>query len=64
MHQEEAFKFCLDTKNNEALPLDLAYPKHLSVCSPTVLPYESVQIYLGTFLCTTNDNFSSYYVLI
>jgi hypothetical protein len=30
---------CLDTKkNNEALPLDPAYPKHLNVRSPASLP--------------------------
>jgi hypothetical protein len=39
MHQEEAFKFCLDTKNNGALPLDPIYLKCLDVCSPIVLPY-------------------------
>jgi hypothetical protein len=39
MHQEEGFKFCLDTKNNRALPLDPASPEHLSVRSPAGLPY-------------------------
>jgi hypothetical protein len=38
MRQEEAFKFCLDTRNNEALPLDPACPERLSVRSPAVLP--------------------------
>jgi hypothetical protein len=33
MLQEEGFKFYLDIKNNRALPLDLAYPKHLNVRS-------------------------------
>jgi len=27
--EEEGFKFCLDTKNNKALPLDWACPKGL-----------------------------------
>jgi hypothetical protein len=39
MHQEERFKFCFDTKNNRALPLDSACPEHLSVWSPANLPY-------------------------
>jgi hypothetical protein len=39
MRQEEVFKFCLDTKNNGALPLDLACHERLSVHSLTVLPY-------------------------
>jgi hypothetical protein len=38
MDQLEGFNFCLDTKNNKALPLDPAYPKHLNVQSPTNLP--------------------------
>jgi hypothetical protein len=38
MRQEEAFKFCLDTKNNETLPLDPAGPEHLSVWSLAGLP--------------------------
>ncbi len=38
-HQEEGFKFCLDTKNNKALPLDPACPECLSVCSLAVLSY-------------------------
>jgi hypothetical protein len=38
MHQQEGFKFHLDTKNNEALPLDLACPERLNVHSPAVLP--------------------------
>jgi hypothetical protein len=29
---------CLETKNNEALPLDSAYPKHFNVQSPAGLP--------------------------
>ncbi len=33
------FKFCLDTKNNGALPLDPTYTEHLNVWSPTSLPY-------------------------
>jgi hypothetical protein len=39
MHQEKGFKFFMDTKNNKAFPLDSTYPKHLSVQSPTHLPY-------------------------
>jgi len=31
MCQEEGFKFCLDAKNNGALPLDPAWPELLSV---------------------------------
>jgi hypothetical protein len=38
MHQEEGFNFCLDTKNNGALPLDMACPERLSVWSPAGLP--------------------------
>jgi hypothetical protein len=38
MHQEEGFKFCLDTKNNGALPLDPACPERLSVRSQADLP--------------------------
>jgi hypothetical protein len=38
MSQEEGFKFCLDIRNNEALPLDLAYSERLSVRSPANLP--------------------------
>jgi len=38
MLQEEGFQFYLDTKNNIALPLDPAYPKHLSVWSLVGLP--------------------------
>jgi hypothetical protein len=33
-----AFKFCLDTKKNETLPLDPVGPEHLSVWSPAGLP--------------------------
>jgi hypothetical protein len=40
MHQEEGFKFCLDTKKKKALPLELACPEHLSVQSSTDLPYK------------------------
>jgi hypothetical protein len=29
MLQQEGFKFCLDTRNNKALPLDLVCPEHL-----------------------------------
>jgi hypothetical protein len=36
MHKQVRF---LDTKNNGTLPLDSAYPKHLNVWSPTILPY-------------------------
>jgi hypothetical protein len=36
------FKFCLDTRNNEAHPLDLTCLEHLSVRSPTNLPYCNV----------------------
>jgi hypothetical protein len=39
MCQDKGFKFFLDTKNNKALPLDLACPKCLSVQSPASLPY-------------------------
>jgi hypothetical protein len=39
MCQEEGFKFCLDTKNNGTLPLDLAYLELLIVWSPIGLPY-------------------------
>jgi len=38
MRQEEGFKFCLDTRNNRALPLDQAYSEHLSVRSLAGLP--------------------------
>ncbi len=31
MHQYGGFKFCLDTKNNGTLPLDLAYLERLNV---------------------------------
>jgi hypothetical protein len=37
MCQEEGFNIFLDTKNKRALPLDLNYPKHLSVLKPTSL---------------------------
>jgi hypothetical protein len=32
-------KFCLDTRNNRALPSDLAYLERLNVWSPANLPY-------------------------
>jgi hypothetical protein len=35
MCQEERFNICLDTKTKRALPLDLDFPKHLSVLKPT-----------------------------
>jgi hypothetical protein len=38
MLQKEGFKFHLDTKNKRALPLDLAYPKRLSVWLLVGLP--------------------------
>jgi len=38
MRQQQGFKFCLDTKNNKALPLDLACPERLNVHSPAILP--------------------------
>jgi hypothetical protein len=38
MCSKEGFKFCWDTKNNGALPLDPACPKLLNVQSPTGLP--------------------------
>ncbi len=38
MHQEEEFKFCLDARNNETLPLDPSYLEYLSVWSPAGLP--------------------------
>jgi hypothetical protein len=31
MHKDEGFKFCLDTGNKEALPLDPACPERFSV---------------------------------
>jgi len=37
--QEGRFQFCLDTRNNRALPLDPACPEHLSVWSSAGLPY-------------------------
>jgi hypothetical protein len=37
MRQEEGFKFCLNTRDNGALPLDLACPKRLSVRLPAGL---------------------------
>jgi hypothetical protein len=37
MRQEKMFKFCLDTRNNGALPLDPACPERLSARSPAVL---------------------------
>jgi hypothetical protein len=40
MCQEKEFNLYLDAKNNRTLPLDPTYPKHLSVRSPTNLPYE------------------------
>jgi hypothetical protein len=36
---EKGFKFCLDTRNNGALPLDPACPESLNVRSPAGLPY-------------------------
>jgi hypothetical protein len=36
---EEGFKFCLDTRNNRAFPLDPACPEHLNVRSLAGLPY-------------------------
>ncbi len=62
--QEEGKQFFFDTRNNGALPLDPPCHECLNVHSLTVLPYESVQILLGTFLHTTNDDFPSYYVPI
>jgi hypothetical protein len=44
IHEEEAFKFCLDIRNSRALPLDLACPERLNVCSPAVLPYYIILI--------------------
>jgi hypothetical protein len=41
MHQEEGFKFCLDTKNNKAFPFNPACLEHLNVWSPSNLPYLS-----------------------
>jgi hypothetical protein len=40
MRQEEGFNFCLTTRNNKALPLDLACPECLSIQSPAGLPYQ------------------------
>jgi hypothetical protein len=39
VRKEEAFKFCLDSRNKGALPLDPACPEGLSVRSPAILPY-------------------------
>jgi hypothetical protein len=39
MRQEMGFKFCLDTRNNETHPLDLAWPRRLIVQSLANLPY-------------------------
>jgi hypothetical protein len=36
------FKFCLNTRNNKAFPLDLACHEHLSVRSSTNSPYYNV----------------------
>jgi hypothetical protein len=38
MPQEEVFKFCLETRNNDALPLDPACRESLRVHSLTILP--------------------------
>jgi hypothetical protein len=38
MPQKEGFKFCLNTRNNGALPLHPACPDRLSVWSPAGLP--------------------------
>ncbi len=68
MRQEEAFKFCLDIRNNralpldpacpQALPLDPAGPERLSVRSPAVLPrFRTVckmTIFHGRFWCTNS----------
>jgi hypothetical protein len=35
MCQEEGFNIWLDTRNERALPLDVDYPKRLSVLKPT-----------------------------
>jgi hypothetical protein len=37
--QIEGFKFCLDTKNNGTLPLDMACLEHLSVIVAIQLHY-------------------------
>ncbi len=37
MQQEKGFKFCLDIKNNGALPLDLACLEHVSAHWPIYL---------------------------
>jgi hypothetical protein len=42
MRQKEGFKFCLDTRNNRAVPLDPAWPEHLNVQSPASLPLHVV----------------------
>jgi hypothetical protein len=34
MCQEEGFNIYFDTKNKSSLPLDLDFPKHLSVLKP------------------------------
>jgi hypothetical protein len=39
MCQEEAFKFCLDTRNNKALLLDISCLERLNVQSIASLPY-------------------------
>jgi hypothetical protein len=38
MHQEEGFKFCLDTRNNKTLPLDPACPEHLVFNHQSIYP--------------------------
>jgi hypothetical protein len=45
MHQEKGFKFCLDTRDNEALPLDLAYLECLSVQWEVDLPHWMLNIW-------------------
>jgi hypothetical protein len=39
MRQEEGFKIYMDTRNNKALPLDLACLERLSVWSLVDFPY-------------------------
>jgi len=51
MHQEERFKFCLDTRNNGALPLDPPCHERLNVQSPVSLFYTSERFTLTLLTC-------------
>jgi hypothetical protein len=50
MGQEEGFKFCLDIRNNKALPFHLACPERLTIQSSTNLPYYYYLTHLHTNL--------------